>query len=313
MIMRECLTFAPLYMQRLWGGSALETTFRRSVPVGGPIGESWELVDREDAQSVVDFGPWHGTTLHDLWTRHRLEVFGEGFGEPRFPLLVKILDASEMLSLQVHPPEHVAGRLQGEPKSEVWYFVTTRPGAGVYAGVKHGTTKAGFKSALDSGSIEHLVHRVETFADTFLFVPSGRLHAIDGGNILFEIQQNSDTTYRVFDWNRPGLDGKPRQLHVTESLESIDFSDFEPELNWISGETVVHCEHFEVDRWMLHEARCANENPRFAVFQCVTGEVLFGDRKFRAGDLFLVPASTHREKLKPLTKSSVVLRTTIGE
>ena len=313
MIMRECLTFAPLYMQRLWGGSALEATFRRSVPVGGPIGESWELVDREDAQSVVDFGPWHGSTLHDLWTRHRREVFGEGFGEPRFPLLVKILDASEMLSLQVHPPEHVAGRLQGEPKSEVWYFVATRPGAGVYAGVKHGTTKAHFKSALAAGSIERLVHRVETFADTFLFVPSGRLHAIDGGNILFEIQQNSDTTYRVFDWNRPGLDGKPRQLHVTESLESIDFSDFEPELNRISGETVVHCEHFEVDRWMLQKARCSNENPRFAVFQCVSGKVLFGDRKFRAGDLFLVPASAYREKLKPLTKSSVVLRTTIGE
>ena len=313
MIMRECLTFAPLYMQRLWGGSALEATFRRSVPVGGPIGESWELVDREEAQSVVDFGPWHGSTLHDLWTRHRLEVFGEGFGEPRFPLLFKILDASEMLSLQVHPPEHVASRLQGEPKSEVWYFVATRPGAGVYAGVKHGTTKAHFKSALAAGSIERLVHRVETFADTFLFVPSGRLHAIDGGNILFEIQQNSDTTYRVFDWNRPGLDGKPRQLHVTESLESIDFFDFEPELNRISGETVVHCEHFEVDRWMLQEARCANHNPRFAVFQCVSGEVLFGDRKFRAGDLFLVPASAYREKLKPLKKSSVVLRTTIGE
>jgi mannose-6-phosphate isomerase len=313
MIMRECLTFAPLYMQRLWGGSALEATFGRSVPVGGPIGESWELVDREEAQSVVDFGPWHGSTLHDLWTRHRLEVFGEGFGEPRFPLLFKILDASEMLSLQVHPPEHVASRLQGEPKAEVWYFVATRPGAGVYVGVKHGTTKAHFKSALAAGSIERLVHRVETFADTFLFVPSGRLHAIDGGNILFEIQQNSDTTYRVFDWNRPGLDGKPRQLHVTESLESIDFFDFEPELNRISGETVVHCEHFEVDRWMLQETRCANENPRFAVFQCVSGEVLFGDRKFRAGDLFLVPASAYREKLKPLTKSSVVLRTTIRE
>ena len=302
--MRECLTFAPLYMQRLWGGSALETTFRRSVPVGGPIGESWELVDREDAQSVVDFGAWRGRTLHDLWTRHRREVFGEGFGGPRFHLLVKILDASEMLSLQVHPPQHVAGRFQGEPKSEVWYFVATRPGAGVYAGVKRGTTKARFKSALAAGSIERLVHRVETSADTFLFVPSGRLHAIDGGNILFEIQQNSATTYRVCDWNRPGLDGKPRQLHVTESLESIDFSDFEPELSSISGEIVVHCEYFEVDRWMLREARFANENPRFAVFQCVSGEVLFGDRKFRAGDLFLVPAGAYREKLKPSTKSS---------
>lgn len=309
--MRECLTFEPLYMQRLWGGRALEYTFMRSVPVVGPIGESWELVDRTDAQSVVNFGPWHGTTLHDLWTRHRLEIFGEGFGEPRFPLLVKILDASEALSLQVHPPTHIAGRLQGEPKTEVWYFVATKPGAGVYAGVKHGTTKAGFQSALASGSIERLVHRVETFADTFLFVPSGRLHAIDGGNVLFEIQQNSDTTYRVFDWNRPGLDGKPRQLHVAESLESIDFSDFEPELNRISGETIVHCEHFEVDRWMLHESRRANEIPRFTIFQCVSGEVMFGDRKFRAGDLFLVPATAHREKLKPMIKPSAVLRTTM--
>jgi mannose-6-phosphate isomerase len=308
--MRECLTFEPLYMQRVWGGRALESAFGRSIPAAGRIGESWELVDREDAQSVVNFGNWRGSTLHDLWTKHRLEIFGDGFGESRFPLLIKILDAGEALSLQVHPPIGVARRLSGEPKSEVWYFVATTPGAGVYAGVKKGTTQADFKSALATGAVARLVHRLETFPDTFLFIPSGRLHAIDAGNILFEIQQNSDTTYRVFDWNRPGLDGMPRQLHVDESLKSIDFDDFEPELNSISGEIIVHCEHFQVDRWTLPEARCANENPRFAVFQCLSGEVMFGDRRFKAGDLFLVPASAHRGEVKPLARPSVVLRTT---
>ncbi|MGA8660382.1 MAG: type I phosphomannose isomerase catalytic subunit [Chthoniobacterales bacterium] len=309
--MRECLTFEPLYMQRVWGGRALESAFGRPLPAASPIGESWELVDREDAQSIINFGSWRGITLHDLWTKHRLEIFGEGFGEPRFPLLVKILDAGEALSLQVHPPISVAGRFSGEPKTEVWYFVATKPGAGVYAGVRRGTTKADFQSALATGAVTRLLHRLETFPDTFLFIPSGRLHAIDAGNVLFEIQQNSDTTYRVFDWDRPGLDGKPRQLHIDESLESIDFDDFEPRLNSISGEKIVQCEHFQVDRWTLQEARRANEKPRFAVFQCLSGEVMFGNREFRPGDLFLVPASAHEGDVKPLGATSVVLRTTV--
>lgn len=311
MLARECLTFEPLYMQRVWGGRALESAFGRSMPVAGPIGESWELVDRPDAQSIVNFGARRGTTLHDLWTEHRLEIFGDGFDELRFPLLVKILDANQVMSLQVHPPLRVAERFSGEPKTEVWYFAATKPGAGVYAGVRKGTTKSDFKSALAAGEVDQLLHRLETFPDTFLFIPCGRLHAIDGGNVLFEIQQNSDTTYRVFDWNRLGLDGKPRQLHVDESLESIDFADFEPKLNWIADETIVHCEHFEVDRWTLQESRPANKNPRFAVFQCLSGKVTFGNRKFLPGDLFLVPASAHRQELKPLAAKTAVLRTTL--
>jgi mannose-6-phosphate isomerase len=309
--MAHCLTFTPLYQPRVWGGQKLNAFFGRSLPTNTPIGESWELVDRPHEQSVVDQGRFQGHSLHGLWSERRNELFGEWFPEERFPILIKILDAAEPLSVQVHPPLTVAKELQGDPKTEIWYFVQTAPQAGIYAGLKHGTSKEQFKAALVDGSVADLVHRIPTQPDRFIFIPSGRIHAIDAGNLIFEIQQNSDTTYRVFDWNRVGLDGKPRELHIEPCLASIDFSDFEPSLGQMTGEVIASCDHFHVECWSLEESRPAHSQRQFAVFQCVSGKVEFANRCFGPGDLFLATAEGHRESLKPLNRNTKVLRTTI--
>jgi mannose-6-phosphate isomerase len=148
----------------------------------------------------------------------------------RFPLLIKLLDAREKLSLQVHPPAEKARQLGGEPKTEMWYVAQAEPGAELFVGLRQGVTRTEFEERLKSGTVSDCFHRVPVRAGDAMFLPSGRVHAIGEGLVIFEIQQNSDTTYRVFDWNRVGLDGKPRELHLSQSLASIDFNDFEPRL-----------------------------------------------------------------------------------
>ncbi len=244
----QLLHFTPHYHARVWGGRRLESVLKRTLPDAQPYGESWELVDRERDQSRVASGPLAGTSLHDLWTQHRAEVFGGLLADAdaaRFPLLIKILDCSDDLSIQVHPPASVAEALGGEPKTEMWYVAYADPGARIYAGLREGVTRERFERALAEGTVADCVHHVEAHTGDSLFVPSGRLHALGGGLLIYEIQQNSDTTYRVFDWNRLGLDGKPRALHVDESLQSIDFSDVEPSLAHIDG-VLAACEYFRV-------------------------------------------------------------------
>jgi mannose-6-phosphate isomerase len=311
--MEHYMTFEPIYQERVWGGQSLCSAFGRSLPDGCRIGESWELVDREEAQSVVQKGPFKGWTLHRLWTERRAEIFGAEFDNHRFPILIKILDATDRLSVQVHPPATLAEELQGQPKTEVWYFVQTEPGAQVYAGLKKGVTRDHMQQALADGVVESLVHSLATETDSFIFIPSGRIHAIDRGNLIFEIQQNSDTTYRLFDWNRLDSDGKPRKLHVSESLACTDFEDVEPALGVPKGEIIASCPHFHVERWELREARKANTLPQFAVFQCVAGAVRYDDATFRPGDLFLIPAFAHDRLIEPEQDGTVVLRTTLPE
>jgi mannose-6-phosphate isomerase len=147
-----------------------------------------------------------------------------------FPLLIKILDAQQTLSVQVHPPAAIAAQLGGEPKTEMWYIADATPQAELFVGLKRGVTRAEFERRVQDGTVAECLHRSPVHAGDAMFLPSGRLHAIGAGNVIFEIQQNSDTTYRVFDWNRTGLDGKPRELHVAQSLASIHFDDFEPAL-----------------------------------------------------------------------------------
>jgi mannose-6-phosphate isomerase len=156
-------------------------------------------------------------------------VFGANLpNTPRFPLLFKLLDCQDRLSVQVHPPPEVAPRFNGEPKTEMWYLMATLLDSDLYAGLKRGVTREQFEDALHRGRVADLIHRIPTRAGEAFFIPSGRIHAIGAGNVIFEVQQNSDTTYRVFDWNRLGLDGKPRALHLDESLASINFDDPEP-------------------------------------------------------------------------------------
>ena len=228
------LTFHPIFKERVWGGRNLERLYGKRLPPGVPIGESWEISDRPGDVSVISNGPLAGKDLRWLLEHHAEALLGSAkLQGDRFPLLIKLLDAREKLSLQVHPPVHKAVELGGEPKTEMWYIADAAPGAELFVGLNRGVTRAEFERKIRNGTVADCFHRVPVRAGDAMFLPSGRVHAIGAGLVIFEIQQNSDTTYRVFDWNRIGLDGKPRELHVAESLASIDFDDFAPSL--VSG------------------------------------------------------------------------------
>ena len=241
--------FEPLAQERIWGGRNLER-FGRVLPEGRKIGETWELVDRPEAQSRIEGA---GQTLGSLWSgADRKKIFGTRSPETdHFPILIKLLDAEEKLSLQVHPPAGKAKALGGEPKTEMWFFLETKPEAEIYVGLKRGVGRVEFEKALKGGEVADCFYRQKTEPGEAMFLPSGRVHAIGAGNVILEIQQNSDTTYRVDDWGRKDEQGKSRALHVKEALESIQWSDVEPAFVQPRGERLLVCDFFKVTRWWL--------------------------------------------------------------
>lgn len=303
-------------MERVWGGRRLESLYEKRLPSAALIGESWEIVDRPEAQSVVHEGPLRGATLHELWCKHREEIFGKvpdgpsRTGVSRFPILAKLLDAQENLSLQVHPPREVAKRLGGESKSELWYVANAAPKARLYAGVKKGTTREVFAKALEQGKVEKHLHALELETGDAIFLPSGRMHALGAGNVLVEIQENSDTTYRIYDWNRAKKRRAPRPMHIAEAMQCVDFGDVEPALLRPKGESLVKHEAFEIDKWKLEQEREIADRGRFAIVVCLTGELEYAGRRFKPGDFFLVPAELEERKVRPATSDVSLLRIT---
>jgi mannose-6-phosphate isomerase len=279
--MNELLRFVPLYQERVWGGRVLQRVLGRTLPTEQPFGEAWEVVDRPEAQSVIADGSLAGRTLRDALNSHGAAIMGPRWtvGKP-FPILVKWLDCRERLSLQVHPPAEIAPALGGEPKTENWYIAETTGDAGLIVGLRGGATRGQFCRALVENRLEECVHRFPVQEGDSILVHSGTLHAIDGGNLILEIQQNSDTTYRVYDWGRVGLDGKPRQLHVAESLASIDWGLFEPQPVRAKEEAgvIADCAEFRIRRLPLRAGArwtaAAGEQPRLV--SVVRGRVSAG-------------------------------------
>jgi mannose-6-phosphate isomerase len=306
------LTFQPIFIERMWGGRHLESEFHKKLPPQKPIGESWEIVDRSEAQSVVACGPLCGRTLHELWTQQREEIFGDLADTPRFPLLIKILDAQEKLSLQVHPPENVASKLGGEPKSEFWYVAAANPDAEVFVGFREPITRDTFEEKLRNGTVIDYIHKITVQSGDAIFLPAGRVHAIGAGNLLIEIQQNSDTTYRVFDWNRTDpTTGMKRELHIQQAIQCIDFEDVQPKLIQSEGELLISQSLFEIRKWNLDEAREAAPLGQFAIVCCLTGNLSCAKVKLAPGDFFLIPAHLGDRQLKPFAPNTSLLRITI--
>lgn len=300
------LVFEPIFMERVWGGRRLESLFGKRLPPGARIGESWEIVDRPEAQSVVHEGRLRGATLHDLWINRRAEVFGDVADAPRFPILIKLLDAQEKLSVQVHPPQDAAQELGGETKSEFWYIVEAGAAAELYAGLQSDSSRREFAHAIAAGTVAEHVHRISVTAGDCMFLPSGRVHAIGAGNVILEVQQNSDTTYRVFDWNRG-----ERELHIEESLRCIDFEDIEPSLSKPEGELLVRHELFHVEKWQLGNARLVSGRNRFAIICCIAGGIRCGDVPLTPGNFALVPACLGEVAAEPVSGDSELLRVTV--
>ena len=310
----EPIAFEPLAMEKVWGGRRLENLYGKNLPQGVPIGESWEVVDREDAQSIVQKGPLRGITLHELWTSRRGEIFGaayESHAAERFPVLIKLLDARERLSVQVHPPVHMSQALGGEPKTEMWYFADAQPGATIYVGLKRGATREQFETLLREGRVEEALHVIPVETGDSIFIASGRLHAIGPGSVIVEVQQNSDTTYRVFDWNRTGLDGVPRKLHIEESMASIDFNDFEPVVNHASSGVIAKCPYFKVEKLPLSSPVSACNDGRFSIITVLSGAASCAGINFNPGDFFLAPASLGSATVQPSEANTEIVRSTL--
>ena len=304
------ITFVPLFMERVWGGRRLEGHYGKPLPADAAIGEAWELVDRAEAQSVVATGPLAGRALEELWggpERERLFGVRARDAGTRFPVLVKLLDARDTLSVQVHPPAPLAAAQGGEPKTEVWYVAAAAPGAHLFAGLRAGVTREALTAALEAGSdVTALLHRVDVREGDAILIPSGRVHAIGAGCLIVEVQQNSDTTYRVYDFDRPGLDGRPRELHVAQSLASIDFDDAEPALRAPGDGEIARTPYFTVTRRTLgpdgQQAAPAGECALLCVLE---GVAVCGGRRFGPGAFFLVPAWA--AELAPVAGPATVL------
>ncbi len=308
------LTFHPILKERVWGGRNLEQLYHKPLPPGVPVGESWEISDRPGDVSVIANGPLAGKDLRWLMTHHERDLLGEArSANGRFPLLIKILDAEEKLSLQVHPPAHKAAGLRGDPKTEMWFITRAAPDAALYVGLKRGVTREEFERRIAAGTVDQCFHRVPVKAGDAMFLPSGRVHAIGAGLVIFEIQQNSDTTYRVFDWNRVGTDGKPRDLHVAQSLASIDFDDFEPALVDNPFATVgeskirplVRHPLFKVDQHQFLSAASIlfRQSPRLRIVGVLEKRLIVvgigtGSVELRPGQFCLIPASEKAVELR---------------
>ena len=192
----------------------------------------------------------------------------------------------------------------------MWYLAGAEERASLYIGLKNGVTRQQFEQSIQEGTVADYVHRIAPNEGESIFIPSGRLHAIGGGNLIFEIQQNSDTTYRVFDWNRLGLDGEPRELHIDESLASIDFDDFEPAMDTPDGSTLATCAYFQTDEFKLAtEETLSNPDPAsFSIVAVVKGQLTSPDGTYNPGDFVLLPKDS-----SPLTakEDCTVLQVTL--
>lgn len=221
------LLFSPIYKDYIWGGDRIVRCYHRPVPPG-VYAESWEISDRSEDMSLVTNGPLAGQAFHDLVRDYGGNLVGTLCPGNRFPFLMKILDARDRLSVQVHPDDTSAKAVQGEPKTEMWYVLDADPGAMVFAGVKPGIQAALFRQAIEKGTVADMLNSIPVLQGDIIYIPGGRIHSIGAGCLLLEIQQNSDTTFRVFDWNRVGHDGKPRELHVDRAMQVIRWHDDEP-------------------------------------------------------------------------------------
>ncbi len=223
------LRFQPIYRDYIWGGTRLATRYgRRDAPAR--CAESWEIAAHPQGDSVVREGPFAGRRLSTLLREHGVALGGTRCPTDRFPLLMKLIDARERLSLQVHPDEDAALRHGGEPKSELWYILDAPPEAVLFAGLQPGVGPRAFQEALTRHRLPELLRRLPARPDRALFIPGGTLHAIGAGCLILEIQQSSDTTFRLYDWDRTGSDGRLRPLHLQQGIEALRWGAPAPEL-----------------------------------------------------------------------------------
>jgi len=291
------LKFRPIYKQRIWGGQKLQDFFNKDIPADKKIGESWELADLGNDKSVIVNGELAGQTLRQAIKKYPKVITGdENFRAP-FPLLIKFLDAEDILSVQVHPDRQTCKQMgKGQPKTECWYVISAADGAVIYKGLKKGVSREEFAEAIKKGTVAELLVKVAVEAGQCHFLPAGTAHSIGAGMLIAEIQTPSDTTYRVFDFNRVDDTGRRRELHIEEALESIHFDASGDDLSVTTAGRLVDCQYFKIDK----ETQGKGGEPLLSPGKIKCLIVLAGagtigaaeeiGTEFKAGDCILVPA-----------------------
>ena len=299
------MTFKEVFKAKPWGGRALARVANKELPLGEPIGESWELSDHPHGMSVVRDGPVAGKSLRDLMRRHGVEMLGRKPGNDRFPLLIKILDAREQLSVQVHPNDAIARamELRDPGKTEAWVILHAGRQARMVTGLKSKADIPNLMELARSGGIAERLRTIQPHTGDALLCRAGAVHALGPDTVLLEVQQNSDSTFRLYDWGRMGLDGKPRKLHLTEAQRAVGKSAQTVSVKSAKklknkpfpAERLVRCDKFVMDRWQI--AKCAKraKGNAFEILHIVEGQGRLTDGvwpsvRLAKGRTVLVPA-----------------------
>jgi mannose-6-phosphate isomerase len=314
----------PVYKDYIWGGNQIPSIFTRQLPPG-IYAESWELSDRPEGMSIVTNGAFNGSPLKSLVARFGHELLGHGVCSTHLPLLVKLIDSRERLSIQVHPDNESAARVKGEAKTEAWHVLAAEPNAKVFAGMKKGITPQNFREALNSGNLEACLNAIPVKSGDTIFIPGGRVHAIGEGLLILEVQQNSNTTYRVYDWGRVGHDGKPRELHIEQALKVIRFEDNAPVKTapWsvsdgphVTATALVECPFFRLEQITLTDRfEVHHDGSGFHAIFTTNGPVTIeaGQETVTVphGRTCLIPALLNRYTIRSNSPNTKLLRITL--
>lgn len=302
------LMFEPYLRPMVWGGRKLGTHFGKRLPSDERYGESWEISSHRGHVSRVADGPFQGADLNALCSEYARDIFGEHVpNDRRFPLLIKLLDCEQLLSIQVHPTDELARTILGDElgKTESWVVLDVGPKGRIYAGLREGMTRTDLEKHLRAGTTDQCLHAFHPKVGDCIHLPAGTVHAVGGGVVIAEVQQSSDATFRLFDWNRLGSDGNPRALHVDESLRCINFHAGpvgpvtpialnEPD-DGVLREGLVACPYFRMHRLNFTSEVAVPTFGRLSVGMVIEGTVdLFGagyERSLHAGETILIPAS----------------------
>jgi mannose-6-phosphate isomerase len=315
------LKFEPILVDKIWGGNLLAKNWGKNADLSQKIGESWEISAIPDQLSVVSNGFLAGNNIEELIEVYMGDITGEAVYERfgiEFPLLIKLIEANEDLSIQVHPGDKLAReRHNAYGKSEMWYVLENRPGARIYTGFAAPVTRERYNEAMDSGKLESIMNTEHPVKGDVFFTPAGRIHAIGAGIVLVEIQQTSDITYRVFDWNRKSTGNEIRELHTELAADAIDYEASGPcvirkEIIPDKTENLVKCEYFITNT--LHFSSIIKKDynllDSFVIYICIEGDFLIrwdnGVEAVKKGETVLLPAMITDVALEPKPEARIL-------
>lgn len=315
------LKFIPIVHEKIWGGDKLQTRYQKDPNGQSNIGESWELSGYPSAPSVVANGYLAGKSLIELVDTYKEKIVGKNVYEKynnNFPLLFKLIDANEDLSIQVHPNDEVANqRHQSFGKTEMWYVLYAEPSSYLTVGFDQETNKQTYLQALKNGAVDKLLKKIKVEAGDVFFIPAGLVHAIGKGVMVAEIQESSDITYRIYDYNRKDSQGRERELHTAQALDVINFSTSEEaKINYSKKTnesiTLVHCNHFKTNLLSIDQPKEYTNitNDSFTVYMCIEGAMEIwggmGSVMVNKGETVMIPAGLESYKIKPLQTTNLL-------